>query len=141
MTHIAAESNRRQQMNNHLTVLGSFMLSSYIQRPRRERRNQPGHHLYFNLLLLRHHYWDFGYIVTDNFTMRKLEVRIWKLGQRTTEGKSSWLEMTKHFTSLCMLEIPGWEDCDKCHLLKHQKQLDFRDRDSAEFDEGADKSL
>ena len=32
MTHIAVERNRRRQMNDHLSVLRSFMPPSYIQR-------------------------------------------------------------------------------------------------------------
>ncbi|KAB1226923.1 hypothetical protein CJ030_MR1G003953 [Morella rubra] len=37
-------------------------------------------------------------------------------------------------------QLEGWESFDERRLLKHQKQLDFRVVDSAEFDEGADKN-
>uniref|UniRef100_A0A2P2KB91 LRR repeats and ubiquitin-like domain-containing protein At2g30105 n=2 Tax=Rhizophora mucronata TaxID=61149 RepID=A0A2P2KB91_RHIMU len=37
-------------------------------------------------------------------------------------------------------QFEGWEAFDARRCLKHQKQLDFRVMDSAEFDEGADKN-
>lgn len=37
-------------------------------------------------------------------------------------------------------QCEGWEDFDKRRRAKHQKQIDFRVMNSAEFDEGADKN-